>query len=238
MGKRSGSASPWSRSALCVSCGLGYRYQWSVWQLCDTLTWRSGPWGRYVVSGKVFECKVISHSTTCWMILYSPLAMMGTFRMRPGRCGGRCRGRCGGGAGVQGLHDRLVARVILVHCTHMNQSVLESLRSPGQGFSCKSISHSMTAWIALYSPFGMLEALNIHPQKCGGSQKGGEEGGKEEWETKSYTADQGCVWAMGRAAGIGETYDICVIHTPEGVGPGVVMQSWVRLLHDKRSAAW
>ena len=45
----------------------------------------------------------------------------------------------------------------------------------------------------LHSPFGMPEALKIHPQKCGGSQKGGEEGGKEEQENKSYTADQGCM---------------------------------------------
>ena len=42
----------------------------------------------------------------------------------------------------------------------------------------------------LYSPFGMLETLRIHPQKRGGSQEGAEEGGEEEQVFKSYDADQ------------------------------------------------
>ena len=41
---------------------------------------------------------------------------------------------------------------------------------------------------------------------------------------------------MGQATGISEVCDSCVIDSPEGVGPGVVMQSWVRLLHDRQSA--
>ena len=56
----------------------------------------------------------------------------------------------------------------------------------GKGLECKAISHSTMLRMTSDSPLGMPETLSICPQKCGGGQKGGEEG----QGPKSYAADR------------------------------------------------
>ena len=56
----------------------------------------------------------------------------------------------------------------------------------------------------------------------GDSREGGEEGGEEERESKSYAADRHRTWPVGQATSISEACDICAIHAHEGVGPGVL----------------